>query len=142
MAETNKSQLISEAELIEAINADSIISVSLGAGQPQKNVKLSTLASVVAGLLPTAGFTCQVYDQYVTASSPAIIDVSSNKVTLLNANYTYKNESRTMLFATGQMSVLLDDKTYGLTFAFADNKLTISTTSNGSYGIRFRVITF
>lgn len=51
MAETNKSQLISEAELIEAINADSIISVSLGAGQPQKNVKLSTLASVVAGLL-------------------------------------------------------------------------------------------
>lgn len=51
MAETNKSQLISEAELIEAINADSIISVSLGAGQPQKNVKLSTLASVVAELL-------------------------------------------------------------------------------------------
>ena len=51
MAEENKSQLISEAELIEAINADSIISVSLGAGQPQKNVKLSTLASVVAGLI-------------------------------------------------------------------------------------------
>lgn len=51
MEETNKSQLISEAELIEAINADSIISVSLGAGQPQKNVKLSTLASVVAGLI-------------------------------------------------------------------------------------------
>ena len=51
MAEQNKSQLISEAELIEAINADSIISVSLGAGQPQKNVKLSTLASVVAGLV-------------------------------------------------------------------------------------------
>lgn len=51
MAETNKSQLISKAELIEAINADSIISVSLGAGQPQKNVKLSTLASVVAGLI-------------------------------------------------------------------------------------------
>lgn len=52
MAETNKSQLISEAELIEAINADSLVSISLGAGQPQKNVKLSTLASVVAGLLP------------------------------------------------------------------------------------------
>lgn len=51
MAEQNKSQLISEAELIEAINADSIISVSLGAGQPQKNVKLSTLASVVAGII-------------------------------------------------------------------------------------------
>ena len=51
MAEENKSQLISEAELIEAINADSIISVSLGAGQPQKNVTLSTLASVVAGVI-------------------------------------------------------------------------------------------
>lgn len=142
MAEENKSQLISEAELIEAINADSIISVSLGAGQPQKNVKLSTLASVVAGLLPSAGFSCQVYDQYVTASSPAIIEVSSNKVTLLNANYTYKNESRTMLFATGQMNVLLDDKTYGLNFSFSENKLTISTSSNGNYGVRIRVITF
>ena len=54
MAEENKSQLISEAELIEAINADTLVSISLGAGQPQKNVKLSTLASVVAGLLPTA----------------------------------------------------------------------------------------
>ena len=100
------------------------------------------LASVVAGLLPSAGFICQVYDQYVTASSPATIEVSSNKVTLLNANYTYKNESRTMLFATGQMNVLLDDKTYGLNFSFSDNKLTISTSSNGSYGVRIRVITF
>ena len=51
MAEENKSQLISEAELIEAINADSLVSMSLGEGQPQKNVKLSTLASVVAGLI-------------------------------------------------------------------------------------------
>ena len=96
----------------------------------------------VAGLLPSAGFSCQVYDQYVTASSPAIIEVSSNKVTLLNANYTYKNESRTMLFATGQMNVLLDDKTFGLNFSFSDNKLTISTSSNGNYGVRIRVITF
>lgn len=54
MAEANKSQLISEAELIEAINADILVSISLGAGQPQKNVKLSTLASVVAGLIPVA----------------------------------------------------------------------------------------
>ena len=96
----------------------------------------------MAGLLPIAGFSCQVYDQYVTASSPAIIEVSSNKVTLLNANYTYKNESRTMLFATGQMNVLLDDKTYGLNFSYSDNKLTISTSSNGNYGVRIRVITF
>ena len=51
MAEENKSQLISEAELIEEINADSLLSISLGAGQPQKNVKLSTLASVVAGII-------------------------------------------------------------------------------------------
>ncbi len=51
MAETNKSQMLSEAEIIEAINKDSLISVSLGAGQPQKNVKMSTLASVAAGLI-------------------------------------------------------------------------------------------
>ena len=57
MAETNKSKLMSEAEIIEAINSDSLVSVSLGAGQPQKNVKMSTLASVVAGLItPTWGF--------------------------------------------------------------------------------------
>ena len=55
MAETNKSQLMSEAEIIEAINADSLISVSLGAGQPQKNVKMSTLASVAAGLMGHGG---------------------------------------------------------------------------------------
>ena len=54
MAETNKSQLMSEAEIIEAINADSLISVSLGVGQPQKNVKMSTLASVAAGLIGVA----------------------------------------------------------------------------------------
>lgn len=53
MAETNKSKLMSEAEIIEAINADSLVSVSLGAGQPQKNVKMSTLASVVAGYIGT-----------------------------------------------------------------------------------------
>ena len=51
MAETNKSQVMSEAELIEAIDADTLVSISLGAGQPQKNVKLSTLATVVAGLI-------------------------------------------------------------------------------------------
>ena len=54
MAETNKSQMMSEAEIIEAINADSLISVSLEAGQPQKNVKMSTLASVAAGLMSIA----------------------------------------------------------------------------------------
>lgn len=51
MAETNKSKMMSEAEIIEAINADTLVSVSLGEGQPQKNVKLSTLASVVAGII-------------------------------------------------------------------------------------------
>ena len=51
MSEANKSLMLSEAEIIEAINSDSLISVSLGAGQPQKNVKMSTLATVVAGLL-------------------------------------------------------------------------------------------
>ena len=50
MSETNKSLMLSEAEIIEAINSDSLISVSLGAGQPQKNVKMSTLATVAAGL--------------------------------------------------------------------------------------------
>lgn len=54
MAETNKSKMMSEAEIIEAINSDSLVSVSLGSGKPQKNVKLSTLASVVAGLIGNA----------------------------------------------------------------------------------------
>ena len=40
MSEANKSLMLSEAEIIEAINSDSLISVSLGAGQPQKNVKM------------------------------------------------------------------------------------------------------
>lgn len=52
MSEANKSLMLSEAEIIEAINSDSLISVSLGAGQPQKNVKMSTLASVAAELIP------------------------------------------------------------------------------------------
>ena len=52
MSEANKSLMLSEAEIIEAINSDSLISVSLGAGQPQKNVKMSTLATVAAGLMP------------------------------------------------------------------------------------------
>lgn len=51
MAETNKSQMLSEAEIIEAINANTLVSISLGKGQPQKNVTLSTLATVVAGIL-------------------------------------------------------------------------------------------
>mgnify|MGYP003532072404 FL=1 len=51
MAETNKSQMLSEAELIEAINANTLVSISLGKGQPQKNVTLSTLATVVAGII-------------------------------------------------------------------------------------------
>ena len=54
MSESNKSQMLSEAEIIEAINADSLVSVSMGAGQPQKNVKMSTLASVAAGLIGEA----------------------------------------------------------------------------------------
>ena len=51
MEETNKSQMLSEAELIEAINANTLVSISLGKGQPQKNVTLSTLATVVAGII-------------------------------------------------------------------------------------------
>ena len=82
MAEQNKSQLISEAELIEAINADSIISVSLGAGQPQKNVKLSTLASVVAGLFPFVKFaTTTSYNDANKILSPIVylnMDILSN----------------------------------------------------------------
>lgn len=55
MSEANKSLMLSEAEIIEAINSDSLISVSLGAGQPQKNVKMSTLATVAAGMIGIAG---------------------------------------------------------------------------------------
>ncbi len=55
MSEANKSLMLSEAEIIEAINSDSLISVSLGAGQPQKNVKMSTLATVAAGIMSNNG---------------------------------------------------------------------------------------
>ena len=70
MAETNKSQMMSEAEIIEAINADSLISVSLGAGQPQKNVKMSTLASVAAGLM---GFSDLKVKRVSYANPPASV---------------------------------------------------------------------
>ena len=76
MAEENKSQLISEAELLEAINEDTLVSISLGAGQPQKNVKLSTLASVVAELLPVAS----IYKKGLMPDS-FIGGVSSNQPT-------------------------------------------------------------
>lgn len=50
------SDLISNAELVSTLTADSIVSVSTGVGQPQKNIKVSDLATVVAALLPTATF--------------------------------------------------------------------------------------
>ena len=57
MAETNKSGLISSAEVIEELNADTLISVAAGAGEPQKNAKLSSFASALQkedSKIPTA----------------------------------------------------------------------------------------
>ena len=83
MAETNKSKMMSEAEIIEAINADTLVSVSLGEGQPQKNVKLSTLASVVAGNIGLDG---NVYFKYRgNCSNP---DNATN-----SGHYDYSNSS-------------------------------------------------
>ena len=72
MAETNKSKLMSEAEIIEAINSDSLVSVSLGAGQPQKNVKMSTLASVVAGKIQYRRY------RYVSENNKYFLEVDLN----------------------------------------------------------------
>ena len=74
MAETNKSKLMSEAEIIEAINSDSLVSVSLGAGQPQKNVKMSTLASVVAGQI-LSGY---VFRRVATANNAHSVSINTN----------------------------------------------------------------
>lgn len=79
MSEANKSLMLSEAEIIEAINSDSLISVSLGAGLPQKNVKMSTLASVAAELIFGAASTSN--KKYISTSANNVyllsIDISS-----------------------------------------------------------------
>lgn len=57
MTETNQSGLISSAEVIEELNADTLISVAAGAGEPQKNAKLSSFASALQNedsKIPTA----------------------------------------------------------------------------------------
>lgn len=81
MAETNKSKMMSEAEIIEAINADTLVSVSLGEGQPQKNVKLSTLASVVAGQMNIIRMSKNLSSNeklVISSSSLGLIVVSSS----------------------------------------------------------------
>ena len=88
MAETNKSQMLSEAELIEAINANTLVSISLGKGQPQKNVTLATLATVVAGI---------IRDEMLQ------VGVSINTLEGLNAGLT-SSSRRVVFFATGYMS--------------------------------------
>ena len=96
----------------------------------------------MAELLPSAGVIHKVISVGLTSAVPLTIDVSPDKITIININYTFKKESRTMLFATGGMNVLLDDKTYGLNFSFADSKLTVSTTTNGNYGLSVRILEF
>ena len=80
MSEANKSLMLSEAEIIEAINSDSLISVSLGAGQPQKNVKMSTLATVAAGLFPTVNYS----DKGV--ATPTMYSMASRKISGNNSS--------------------------------------------------------
>ena len=46
------SDLISNASLVSTLTGDAVVSVATGVGQPQKNIKLSDLATVVAGMLP------------------------------------------------------------------------------------------
>ena len=47
----NSSDLISNAELVSTLTSDAVVSVSTGVGQPQKNIKLGNLATVVSELM-------------------------------------------------------------------------------------------
>ena len=51
------SDLLSNAQQVTSVDGNSIIPVASAAGQPTRNVKLSTLASVVGGLIGTATIT-------------------------------------------------------------------------------------
>lgn len=84
MAETNKSKMMSEAEIIEAINSDSLVSVSLGSGQPQKNVKLSTLASVVAGIMSDYKLFPFMLRGYLTTDANSLNTISSSGIYTVN----------------------------------------------------------
>lgn len=139
MAETNKSKMMSEAEIIEAINSDSLVSVSLGSGQPQKNVKLSTLASVVAGLIPTRkyGFK-EEYWQYAGPSTHnfggfygLVIYVrtyaDATKITVLSVN----TKNTVIEFISGRQDFKND-------FSIIDGNLILS--GSGSYWGGIRVV--
>lgn len=111
MAETNKSQMLSEAEIITAINADSLISVSLGAGQPQKNVKMSTLASVVAGLIPD-GFNGILQGRvYVEKGGFVSIPMGKGGLIMVNANVLTSVISAAIVGTSGNFSEITSYKT-------------------------------
>lgn len=110
MSEANKSLMLSEAEIIEAINSDSLISVSLGAGQPQKNVKMSTLATVAAGIVHkkavfTTTTTAKVFEITVENSNVGDyvdinIDASGGALSIFRALLTHEGDS----FYLGRLS--------------------------------------
>ena len=60
------SDLISNASLVSTLTGDAVVSVATGVGQPQKNIKLSDLASVVAGMLGVTDYS--LFRQYTWSS--------------------------------------------------------------------------
>ena len=141
MAETNKSKMMSEAEIIEAINSDSLVSVSLGAGQPQKNVKLSTLASVVAGNILNKGTfsvggkqRVDITNHYNTSSGMRVA-----LITLIQGNYSclylvYSNS------ATFHRVIPLENATDVIRVEIFEGKLTIYNNANTNYTIPLSIL--
>ena len=128
MAETNKSQMLSEAEIIEAINRDSLISVSLGAGQPQKNVKMSTLASVAAGLIGEAnlshrglmpsGLYMAPELKYIDAMGTIVLG-TINGILLVRDSYSWAGYN--MFFCSGFYAQLIKGNPGGILFSVEYN---------------------
>ena len=141
MAETNKSKMMSEAEIIEAINADTLVSVSLGEGQPQKNVKLSTLASVVAGNILNKGTfsvggkqRVDITNHYNTSSGMRVA-----LITLIQGNYSclylvYSNG------ATFHRVIPLENATDVIRVEILEGKLTIYNNANTNYTIPLSIL--
>ena len=90
-------------------------------------------------MLPTNGLEASVYDVNVTSSSPYTIDISTGLM-LIDVCVAYKNESITIIAASGNISTLLTDSPYGLSVSGSGGTLTVSTSTTGSYGLKIRVL--
>ena len=93
-------------------------------------------------MLPTAGVSFNINYLSVTSSSSASVYIDPAKVFIMDISSSYHKKSRTMLFSFGAMTVLQDGIIYGLSYDFASDKLSISTTTGGTYGLSVKMLNF